>query len=478
MPIARLAVLYSLLLSATLAHANIIVTENARPGTDRWRLRSSPSEAINGYASATSVAAGETLRLYVSADDPQVEIEMFRMGWYDGLGGRRMTDAVSRPGEKQAVPAPDAEGLIRCQWHETYSFTVPNDWVSGVYLAKLTARPSGDQNYIIFVVRDDRRADLLFQSSVTTYQAYNNWGGKSLYPHNSTGPQARKVSFDRPYTPEDGAGDFLFRWEYNMTRFLEREGYDVTYITNIDTHANPATLRRAKAFLSVGHDEYWTWPMRANVEAARDAGVDLAFFSGNTCYWQIRLEDDNRTIVGYKEAALSSDPILRDGNPLNDSLTTTKWRDVPVFRPEESLLGVMYVESPVDGDITISNASHWVFAKTGLKNGDRLPGLLGYEVDAMHGVAPPPNLTRLAHSPFVSGAGESGYSDMTIYTAASGALVFATGTIQWSWGLDDFGPSVRGNRVSPAARQITRNVLDRMIDRAAPPKRRAVRQST
>src|SRR6185436_17059350 len=196
MTAARSVVLCSLLLAATLAHANIIVTENAKPGTDRWRLRSAPSAAINGYAAATSVAAGETLRLYVSADDPEVEIEIFRMGWYGGLGGRRMTDAVSRPGEKQSVPAPDAEGMIRCQWHETYSFTVPNDWVSGVYLAKLTGRPSGDQNHIIFIVRDGRRADLLFQSSVTTWQAYNNWGGKSLYPHNSTGPQARKVSFD------------------------------------------------------------------------------------------------------------------------------------------------------------------------------------------------------------------------------------------------------------------------------------------
>ena len=200
------------------------------------------------------------------------------------------------------------------------------------------------------------------QNSVSTWQAYNNWGGKSLYPHNSTGPQAKKVSFDRPYSIEDGAGDYLFRWEYNMVRFLEREGYDVTYVTSIDTHANPATLLRAKAFLSVGHDEYWTWEMRANVEAARDRGIDLAFFSANVCYWQARLEDGNRTLVSYKESALSADPLANDGNPLNDARITTKWRNVPVLRPEESLVGVMYVESPVDGDITIDNASHWVFA--------------------------------------------------------------------------------------------------------------------
>lgn len=470
---ARLGLVLSFLF-ATFAHANLITTENARTGTDRWRLRSAPSDGINGYASATSVAAGETIRFYVSTPDPSFELEIFRAGWYGGLGGRRMTDAISRSGGAQPIPSPDANGMIRCQWPESYATTVPSDWVSGVYLVKLTGRPSANQNYIIFTVRDDRAADLIFQNSVTTWQAYNSWGGKSLYPHNSTGPQAKKVSFDRPYSTEDGAGDYLFRWEYNMTRFLEREGYDVTYITNIDTHANPATLLRAKAFLSIGHDEYWTWEMRANVENARDRGIDLAFFSANTCYWQARLEDNARTLVSYKETALSADPVATDGNPLNDSRITTKWRNVPVMRPEEALIGVMYTESPVDGDITITNASHWVFANTGLRDGDRLKGLLGYEVDAIQGVQSPPNLVRLAHSPFVTLDGKSsGYSDMAIYTAPSGALVFATGSIQWSWGLDNFGPAVRGDRTSPAAQQITRNVLNRMI--GTQPKRRSVR---
>ena len=468
---ARIAVLCSLLL-APLVLANIITDENARPGTDRWQLRSTPSEEIAGYASATSVAAGETLRFYVSTPDPTFTIEIFRMGWYGGLGGRRVTDALDRPGGSQPMPVADADGMIRCNWQESYAVNIPTSWVSGVYLAKLTGKPSGNQSYVLFVVKDERPADLLFQSSVTTYQAYNNWGGKSLYRHNSAGTWARKVSFDRPYATDTGPGGFIFRWEYNMVRWLEREGYDVTYVTNIDIHARPATILRTKAFLSVGHDEYWTWEMRANVEAARDSGVDLAFFSANTCYWQIRLEDDLRTIVGYKETALATDPFANDGNPLNDHLVTTKWRQVPVMRPEEALIGVMYVESPIDGDIVVDNASHWVFANTGLKNGDILQGLLGYEVDAIHGMQSPPNLVRLAHSPFVSEENERGFSDMSIYTTASGTLVFATGTIQWSWGLDNFGPRVRGDRTSPAAQQITRNVLTRMI---GPKKRRAMR---
>jgi hypothetical protein len=467
---ARPVVLLYLFLTSTVS-ANLITIENARPGTDRWQLRSGPSADIAAYASATSIAHGETIRFYVSASDATLQFEIFRMGWYAGLGGRRMTQATERSGGVQPVPAPDADGRIRCRWNETWSLTIPDDWVSGVYLAKITGQPSGDQNYAIFVVRDERTAGLLFQSSVTTYQAYNNWGGKSLYAHNSTGAPAKKVSFDRPYSLESGPGDFLFRWEYPMVRWLEREGYDVTYGTNLDTHARPAMLRRVKAFLSVGHDEYWTWEMRANVEAARDAGVDLAFFSANTCYWQIRLEDDARTIVAHKETALATDPFAHDGDPSNDARITTQWRMVPVLRPEESLLGVMSVDSQIDTDIVIDNASHWVFAKTNLARGDRLRGLLGYEVDAITGMQSPPNVVRLAHSPYTTTRGESGFSDMTIYTAPSGALVFAAGTIQWSWGLDDFGNPVRGNRVSAAAQQITKNVLKKMIGTA---KRRSV----
>lgn len=470
----RLAAVTLALLVTLTAHANPIVEENARPGTDRWRLRQPAASQISGYASLTSVAHGETIHLYVSTADPTYTIEIFRTGWYGGLGGRRMTEAVERTGIVQEVPAPDAVGMIRCNWREPYAVTIPNDWLSGVYLAKLTGNPSGNQSYIMFIVRDNRRADLVFQSTVTTYQAYNNWGGKSLYAFNSNGTPARKVSFDRPYASAFGTGGYLFQWEYNFVRFLEREGYDVTYTTNVDTHMTAASLLRAKAFLSVGHDEYWSWEMRTHVELARDTGVHLGFFSANTCYWQIRFEDANRTIVGYKDQALSSDPLANDGNPANDHLITVKWRDVPVLRPEEALIGVMFVESQIDGDIVIDEPSHWVFAGTGLKKGDVLKGLLGYEVDAIVGDASPPGLVRLAHSPFVNDHGAPGFSDMTIFTTPRGTIVFATGTIQWSWGLDSFGDPERAARESEAAKQITRNVLDRMIA-TLPGRRRAAR---
>jgi hypothetical protein len=176
----------------------------------------------------------------------------------------------------------------------------------------------------------------------------------------------------------------------------------------------------------------------------------------------------NRTIVAYKEAADTEDPFAIDRDPHNNRLLTTRWRDRPVSRPEERLIGVMYAADPVDGDLVIDNASHWAFAGTNAKNGDAMPGLLGYEVDAIYGDGPA-GLVRLAHSPFVD-QGKTRYADMTIYTAPSGALVFATGSMQWTWGLDDYNaPAWHPRRINETAQQVTRNILNRMLaQRGAP----------
>ncbi|HIK28455.1 MAG TPA: hypothetical protein IGR89_10350 [Oscillatoriaceae cyanobacterium M7585_C2015_266] len=473
---------------------NPTILENQKPGSTDWQLTNPATKReIEGYASLTSVDRGSEIKFFVNTSEPSYTIEIFRMGWYKGMGSRRMTEPITCAGVKQPPPIEDvASGLIECDWKNPFILKIPSnstdptDWASGIYLAKLTAGNSGKQSYIIFVVRDDKRAsDILFQSSVTTFQAYNNWGGKSLYRWNSKGKQAYKVSFNRPYAASPnpaaaygvGAGEFLTNfqpqrrtssaaWEYNMVRWLEREGYDVTYATNVDTHFNKRLLLSHKVFLSVGHDEYWSWDMRQNVEAARDKGVSLGFFSANTCYWQIRFDtsritgDVNRTIVAYKEMA-AKDPFAIAFDPYYPRITTL-WRDKRVNRPEDALIGVMYETFQVNSDIIIDNAPDWLLTGTGLKKGDKLPGLLGYEVDRMFGNAPK-NTIRVCHSPY-NYKGETRYSDMTIYTADSGALVFATGSMQWNWGLDDFNaPQLRPSLVNPAAQRITRNVLDRMI---------------
>jgi N,N-dimethylformamidase beta subunit-like protein len=466
------------MLSLLLAAATIAL-ENQKPGTGDWDIiKPALAREIEGYASKTSVNGGDAIDLFVSTADPRYTIDVFRVGWYGGAGARRVAGPIERNGILQDAPASDpSTGLVECRWRDPYSLQTreaDGPWTTGVYLARLTGRPSAAQSFIVFVVRDDARASaIVFQSSVTTFAAYNNWGGKSLYAFNSGNAPARKVSFDRPYATNpygvrlDGAGDFLRRWEYNVVRFLERDGYDVTYITNVDTHDQHDTLLRHRIALSVGHDEYWSAPMRERFDAARDRGIHLAFVGAGVCYWRIRFEPGgtgaaNRTIVAYKEAAGAEDPFALDGDPQNDRLITGRWRDRPASRPEERLVGVMYAADPVDGDIVIDEGSHWAFAGTGVRRGEVLRGLLGYEVDAMYGGGPA-GLVRLAHSPF-GDQGKTRYADMTMYTAPSGAIVFATGSMQWSWGLDGYNaPAWHPVRTNEIAQRVTRNVLSRML---------------
>lgn len=483
------------------AAASTITLENARPGQSDWILTDPADHEVEGYASATSIDRGEQVRFYIHSTDPAVTIAIYRMGWYGGSGARLVRSGITIPGVRQPMPIADPiSGLIECDWQVSYTLTTAShdrtDWLSGVYLAKLTGSSSGKQSYIIFVIReDDRPADFLFQSSVTTFQAYNNWGGKSTYPSNSQDERwARKVSFNRPYARSQhprggsglGAGEFLTAmsihptrtlstagWEYNMVRWLERQGYDVTYSTDIDTHRRTDFWKGHRAWLSVGHDEYWSQDMRRHVEAARDQGIGLGFFSANTCYWQIRLEpspltgEPNRTMVSYKEVALQEDPLALDSDPSNDHLITVQWREPPVNRPEHQLLGVMFETVPADGDILVTQPSHPLFEGVNLPPDHRLPGLLGYEIDRAFPDGPP-GLTVLAHSPFARD-GTTVYGDMTLYQAPGGGLVFAAGTIQWSWGLDDYNaPSLRTARSSEAARHITAKVLTLLIGNALP----------
>jgi hypothetical protein len=394
-----------------------------------------------------------------------------------------MTDPIVRSGTEQPIPQPDTTfGMVQgqCDWMDPYTLTIPDSWVSGIYVAVLTAHTSGRQGYIPFVVRNDRsHAALLYQSSYLTFQAYNYWGGKGLYPNRSTKcERAAKVSFDRPNNVDSGAGG-IFHYEHNTVRWLEREGYDVTYCTDIDTHASATMLLNHRGFLVVGHDEYWSWDKRRHVEAARDRGVSLGIFSANTCYWQVRLEPNAqtgqpyRTVVCYKDSI--RDPLARNPDAHDDRFVTWRWRDHPTLQPEQDLIGTMFDPKFIDtrthdNDIVIADAASWVCAGTGLRNGDHLPGLLGSEADRVYDdTSQSPWVHVIGHSPFnVDSAGHyalRGYSDMTEYQAASGAVVFATGSIRWGWGLDDFvGPDRQTPRVSAAAQQIMRNVLARFVE--------------
>lgn len=457
--------LFLFLVGGTARADNPIQIENGKTGNPDWELvNPSQNQEIAGYASLTSVGRGQSITFFVNTIDPQFYLSIYRMGWYGGAGARRVFNTNLFGSRIQPdCPMDSVTGMTECAWYPSVTITIPSnpddptDWASGVYLAKLTAAICRKQSYIMFVVRDDvRPSDYLFQSSVTTFQAYNNWGNKSLYDFNSSPQRARKVSFNRPYADHNGTALFLV-WEINMLRFLEREGYDVSYQTDIDTHSNSDLLYPHSAFLIVGHDEYWTWQMRRNIRAARDAGISLGFFSANDGYWQIRMEpspvsgDPDRTMVCYKNA--DEDPYSADPNTAY--LTTIQFRSPPVNSPEEDLIGVEYGSNPVDAGLVVSDPSSWAYTGTGLCMGDVIPGLVGYECDHAF-TGGPFDKEVIAHSP----VGYGQYSDMAVYDAPSGATVFATGTMQWSWGLDDYGN--RG-RTNAAAQQITRNVLMRFI---------------
>jgi hypothetical protein len=462
---------------------NAIYLENQQPGTTNWKMTNPVTETapeIAGYASATSVNKGGTLPFKISlAPAGQYIIEVYRLGYYNGAGGRLMGSFGPFAGVTQApCNITDAATLlIECKWNTSFTLQVGSNWTSGLYLANLTAQSSGKQSQIWFVVRDDSsQADLLFQSSFTTYLAYNNYGDDerhSLYPFNSTnGQPAFKVSFDRPFgavTVDPQRYDKLTIYERNMARWLESQGYDVTYVTNLDVQSNPSALLQHKAFLSVGHDEYWSLEERNAVEQARDSGINLGFFTGNAAYWRVRFEpstsgEPNRVMVCYKDPD-AHDPIA----------PTYLWRGPENNRPENALLGVMYVGSdpfdPFGGyDYVVANATDSYYGNTGLRNGDAMFKLVGYEWDAVvnNGFTPNGVIVLSQSTPNPVGGDAPGLppgtntavSNAVRYTAASGAKVFATGSIQFEWGLDS--DAVLYPRTDPRIKQFVINILSDM----------------
>jgi hypothetical protein len=470
---------------------NPVQVENQRPGTTRWQSpqltrRSSLAEQgprprtstraaapaaestwlppdIHGYPDQPSVNRGGVIRFQVSSDpakSPTWDLEVYRMGWYGGAGARLVHAAYGLPSQLQPVPPPDpTTGLIAPNWAASYTLQTDPNWPSGVYLAKLVGRTAS--SYVPFVVRaDGAPADILYQVPITTWQAYNAWGGKSLYDYQSPGGRAYKVSFDRPYHEWGGAGLF-FEGDYNAIRWLERQGYNVTYVTSLDVHTTPAIFQNRKVFVSFFHDEYWSKPMRDHLTAARDAGVHLAFFDSNNVYWQVRFEPSasgvpNRVMVCYKDAAL---------DPGQGALTTVQWRDPPVNQPENALLGSMF-ESMFDYGTSFpwvaTNASHWIYAGTGLRDGDQIPGLVGYEYDKVwNNGRSPAGLVALSASPVTDYQGITAIQQATYYRAPSGAMVFNAATNYWPWKLDDNDYQRKG--ADARVQRMTANLLAAMI---------------
>jgi hypothetical protein len=451
--------------------SNPILEENELPGTSQWAIaQPSPNHEIEAYAGVTSAAPGDTVNVFASASKSTTfHWKLFRVGYYGGLGGRLVSEGGKLPIDKQAdCPADPSTGLVECAWTTTFDVKVPPTWVTGQYLFKLI-REDGFETYVPLIVREaSRRAPFVVQASVTTWQAYNAWGGSSLYANELpssvgfTAKHAYQVSFDRPYEyerldnleSERGAGQHFYS-ERHFVEWVEREGYDVAYVTNVDVDADPELLTGRTFFASVGHDEYWSLGERHNVQKARDEGVSLGFFSGNAAYWRIRFDASaggapRRIMTCYKDRQL---------DPVHDAEdTTVRYREEPYSQPENALIGEMYtIFSVMDSfPLIAGNASHWVYEGTGVTDGETLSHVVGFEWDyAYRDENTPPGLEVVASSPTFSAYGASSESNVTVYYPTPTSLVFAAGTIQWAWGLGK--PGYEDARIE----KMTENVLRR-----------------
>lgn len=458
-----------------------VACENSLPGTPSsdWEVTGSGDSSIQGYATAMSVNIGETVGFKIKTNASSYRIDILRFGYYKGDGARKIAANIPisarLPQSQPSCLTQAGTGLIDCgNWGLTTSWTVPATAVSGVYFAHLVRNDTGGDSMIPFVVRNDSgNSGIVVQTSDTTWQAYNTYGGNSLYSCTVACPTgnplaykaAFKVSYNRPFLSTNDLGhSWLMDTEYPMIRFLEANGYDVSYMSGLDTATRGNLLKNHKIFVSSGHDEYWSGSQRSNVEAARNAGVSLAFFSGNEAFWRTRWEpsidgtqSSGRTLVSYKDTHFNA--------PVDPVEWTGTWRD-PRYgtstgggNPENSLTGQFFLVNSGSADIKVpaqyGSLRLWrntAAAKlTGTQSLTLGSGLdtLGYEwdIDADNGFRPA-GAFRLSSTTVSVPEAFTDYGSTTapstqthnlvMYRAPSGALVFGAGTVQWAYGLDNF----------------------------------------
>jgi hypothetical protein len=468
---------------STIEGTNPIITENKNEGTTSWLIDVPEKHCqypdhqycrrpqVEGFCSKASYHSGDTLSVFVSTDPAaSYTLQIYRMGYYQGKGGRLMKSFGLKEGKPQPIPTAGKNNLVECKWDTAYAMTIPDEWTSGVYIGKLTTSDSS-QSYITFILKDKRQTDILFQCSDMTWQAYNRWPyWHSMYDEGQkpwVNTNGARISFDRPYSlyinalPLDfaplsnGSGEFLL-WEFPLAFWLEKEGYDVSYLSNTDTHADREGLLRAKAFLSVGHDEYWTLDMVDNVKHARDQGVNVLFLSGNSVDGVVYLDKSS------------------DGRP-NRITGRMPQRELP---DEEELMGSTSYGVGY-GDIVWKNTDHWIFQGTGIKEGDVTKELIGWEY---HGYPLKKDSTLVVLGSGVIKPNKFANDNpqdhaVTIYTAAKGNYVFNAGTCFWNLPLStppgfqtpvnnqgDLGKAIVGYvKDDSKIQRITKNLLDRAV---------------
>jgi len=432
---------------------------------------------VEGYASSTRVIAGESISFFVSTQPASnFHIDIYRMVYTQGHGGRHMGSWGPLKGKTQPTPKPRGKRLQDCHWDPCLKLIIPSDWLSGFYLAKLIEHHSSMQSYVIFIVKDQHQADFMFQCSDHTWQAYNRWPNQfSLYDNGQSqwywggGVEA---GFNRPYgkycqildaTLSTGSGEFLL-WEFPLAYWMESHDYDLTYVSNQHTHQYPEELNRCMRFLSVGHDEYWTLEMFRNLERAIQEGMHVALLSGNSVCGRIKMRADTHgrpNRVFERVGLFSPSGGTRELDPMLRLIRE---------RPYANELMGAQSTGPVTGgaDWICRQPDHWLFEGSGMVKGEGIPGLVGWE---WHGdPAPIPGLKIVASGPTQGAPGQPNGSEYpaTLYHGPRGNLVFNAATIWWDDGLSEppgyFRPSVYTQPMGPDPRvqQITRNLLHHM----------------
>ncbi|MGY3604085.1 MULTISPECIES: DUF4082 domain-containing protein [unclassified Bradyrhizobium] len=469
--------------TAAATSTNPIVLENQKQGNpeSEWGIDGAGDSNIEGFATDISVNHGSTVSFKINTNSTHYRIDIYRLGYYGGMGARKVATIDHTGLQNQPAPLRDnTTGLVDAgNWSVSASWNVPADAVSGVYIAKLTRLDgTAGENQIPFIVRDDSsHSDIVFQTSDETWQAYNGWGGANFYGGNgpATGQGAGRayaVSYNRPIDTRGGIGtfagpqDYLFGAEYAGIYWLEQNGYDVSYMAGVDVDRFGSLLLNHKAYVDAGHDEYWSGQQRTNVEAARDAGVNLAFWSGNEMYWRTRwgnsISSDAtayRTLISYKEtwANASIDPTNQWTGTFRDPRFSPP--AIGGGSPENSVTGQLFEVDDVGtnlGAITIPYAASQLRFWRNTSVASLQPGqtatlvknYLGYEWDvAADNGFDPAGLVRLSSTTLPVSSYLLDYGNtvgnavathsLTLYRALSGALVFGAGSVYWPWALSD-----------------------------------------
>ncbi|MGH9105448.1 MAG: N,N-dimethylformamidase beta subunit family domain-containing protein [Acidimicrobiales bacterium] len=434
-----------------------VIAENKRPGTTSWQLSGTHAKGyIEGFANRTYAAAGNRFGLYVSTSAHSFRVVAYRMGYYQGKGGRQVWASPRLPGRAQpACPVTPVTNMVSCEnWHRSITVTVPSTWPSGDYLLKLIGS-GGQQGYVQLTVWDpSSHSAYLVMARSLTEQAWNPFGGYDLYQGEGTCPpgsatyppcnRARVVSFDRPYGWGAGAADFLGN-EYPLVRWAEQHGLDVSYCTDITVSAHPGVLLDHRALLSLDHDEVWTNSERLAALVAQARGINVVFFGAAPVLRHARLQSSplgrDQEEVDYRDAA--EDPLDAKANP--DEVTGNTWSSPPTNWDEAGFVGEMYsgymVPNAPPAAFVVWDPSSWLFKRTGLTKGSSVPDVIASDIDHLDPSGPlPADLQVMGHSPVPLAEaytnqgtwGNHTFSDMTYYTdRKSGGGVFDSGTVNW-----------------------------------------------